>query len=217
MQEQEPAELPQKQSKPEPQAVAVKDEIRNLASELTDKERDQLAATVVRDFESDLKSRSGREKKWKEATELYSAMLKPKSHPWQGCANVNLNVLSYTSLQVHARLFDMIWPDNGKVIYSAPSSVDDFGRAAATELFANSYLRTKMTEMAQGLDDSLAQLVIYGSTFRRTAWDAYLDRARTDWIPVEDFVVAQEFRSQDPSMRDVPRYTYVTQPTVWDA
>jgi len=188
----------------------------NIVDILGAKEIEKLSAAVISDFDADVKSRSGRMKKCKEFTELYAGLLKPKAFPWRNCANVNLNVLSYTSLQVHARLFDMIWPDNGKIIYSAPSTVDDFQRAAITEKFANSYIRNKMPEMAQGLDDTLAQLVIYGSAFRRTYWDSYEGRVRSDWIPIEDFVVAHEFRSQDPSMRDVPRYTMVYHPTLWE-
>ncbi|HYF55370.1 MAG TPA: hypothetical protein VEA41_14025, partial [Salinarimonas sp.] len=188
----------------------------NIVNLFSEEERKKLGDTVVDDFDSDNRSRAGRMKKCKEFTELYAALTKAKSFPFQNAASINLNVLSYTSLQVHARLFDMIWPDNGKVIYSAPSTIDDFARAALTEKFANSYLRNKMPEMAQGLDDTLAQVVIYGSAFRRTYWDTYESRARTDWIPIEDFVVAHEFRSQDPSMRDVPRYTMVTHPTLWE-
>lgn len=188
----------------------------NIVELLSAKQQEALADTVLRDFDTDYKSRSARMQKLKEFTELYAALLKPKSFPFQRAANVNLNILSYTSLQTHARLYDMIWPDNGKVIHSWPSSVDDFARATLTEKFANSYVRNKMPEMAQGLDDTLAQLVIYGSAFRRTYWDSYERRVRSDWIPIEDFVVAHEFRSQDPSMRDVPRYTMVSHPTFWE-
>src|ERR1041385_8832895 len=63
--------------------------------------------------------------------------------------------------------------------------------------------------MAQGMDDTLHQMCLYGSGFRRTIFDGYEKKGRSDWIPIEDFVVAYGQRSQDPSMSDVPRYSMV--------
>lgn len=191
-------------------------EITNLVTLYSDEEQKKIAAQVCRDYDGDVKSREPRMRKIREYYGLYASVMKAKNFPFQNAANVNLPVLTYPMLQVQGRLFDMLWPANGKVLYAAPTSLADITRANAAETFANAYIRDRMPEMAQGLDDTLHQVCINGSAFRRTYWNAGEGRVCSDWIPIEDFVVAHSKRSQDPSMRDVQRYTMVQHLTMFD-
>jgi hypothetical protein len=188
----------------------------NLIKIFTAPEQEKMSAKCLDDYSSDVRSRAPRMKKLREYTELYAGLLKSKSFPFQGCANVNLPVLTGPWLQVHARLYDMVWPANGKIFYSSPTNLEDTYRAETTELFGNTYIRRKMPEMGTGLDDTMSQVVGYGSAFRRTYWNTYEWRVCSDYIPIEDFVVAHSVRSQDPSMRDVARYTMVQHLTIYD-
>lgn len=188
----------------------------NLAVFYTEEELKKLASKSLDNYEEDVSSRSGRMKKLKEFTEAYAMLAKPKSFPFQNAANVMTPLLTGPKLQVHARLYDMIWPIGGRIVHTIPATASDAPVAHLTEKFANAYIRYRMPEMAQGLDDTLHQLCLYGSAFRRTYWDASEGRVRSDWIPIEDFVVAHWRRSQDPSMRDVPRYTLVHHMTIYD-
>ena len=188
----------------------------NLVASLTEEERKKIVDITIRDFDADVDSREPRMRRLAEFQGLYASVMKAKSFPFRNAANINMPVLVYPLLQVQGRLYDMVWPADGKVIYSAPTNLQDVGRAAVTELFANSYLRHKMPEMAQGMDDTLHQVCCYGSAFRRTYWDSHEGRSRSDWIPIEDFVVSYGQRSQDPSLRDVPRYTMVHHLTYYD-
>ncbi|MFZ9202317.1 MAG: hypothetical protein ACO23N_07820, partial [Opitutales bacterium] len=181
----------------------------NLASSFTEKELAMMAATVCDDYDADVRSREPRMKRCAEYQGLYASVMKAKNFPWNNAANVNLPVLTYPMLQVQGRLYDMIWPANGKILYSNPTNLADVKRANDTETFGNAYIRFRMPEMSQGLDDTLHQACIYGSAFRRTYWNEYEERVASDWIPIADFVVMDSQRSQDPSMRDVPRYTLV--------
>lgn len=181
----------------------------NLAKLLNDAELKKLASDCLDKYKSDVASRASRMKKLAEYAEYYSGLLRPKSWPWQRCANVNLSLLTYPVLQVHARLFDMVVPEDGRILNAAAADVNDQERARKAELFANFYIRSKMPDYAPGMDDTLAQLVTFGSAFRRTYWDDAQRRICSDWIPIEDMVVPATMRSQDPSMRDVPRVTLV--------
>jgi hypothetical protein len=182
---------------------------KNLVPHLTEKELTNIADICCRDYDSDVESRRPRMKRLAEYQGIYASVMKAKNFPWTDAANVNLPTLTYPWLQVQGRLYDMIWPANGKIFYSSPTNSGDVHRANVTEMFGNAYIRQKMPEMAQGLDDTLHQCVGYGSAFRRTYWNEYEERAASDWIPIADFVVMDTQRSQDPSMRDVPRYTLV--------
>ncbi len=181
----------------------------NLVPYLTAKEQERIADTCCKDYDADVESRKPRMKRLAEYQGVYASVMKAKNFPWTDAANVNLPVLTYPWLQVQGRLYDMLWPANGKIFYSSPTNASDVTRANATEMFGNAYIRQRMPEMAQGLDDTLHQVCGYGSAFRRTYWNEYEERAASDWIPIADFVVMDTQRSQDPSMRDVPRYTLV--------
>ena len=212
-----PAEVPIQQPEPlPPTGPATPAEDINLVGALTEDERKRIVDITIRDFDADVDSREPRMRRLSEFQGLYASVMKAKAFPFRNAANVNLPILVYPLLQVQGRLYDMVWPANGKIVYSSPTNLQDVGRAAVTELFANSYLRHKMPEMPQGMDDTLHQVCCYGSAFRRTYWNSHEGRSCSDWIPIEDFVVAYGQRSQDPSLRDVPRYTMVQHLTYYD-
>lgn len=181
----------------------------NLATHLTADELKAIGVKVVDRFDRDTASRADRMKRLKELQEMYAMVTRQKNFPFQKAANVKTPSLAGPNLQIQARLYDMVWTATGKLFAVIPATAEDQQFAHLTERFGNAYVRYSMPYMAQGLDDTLHQTTLYGSGFRRTYWDAYTKKVRSDWIPIEDFVVAAYMRSQDPSMSDVPRYTWV--------
>jgi Zn-finger nucleic acid-binding protein len=175
-----------------------------------------MSQTVISDYDADVRSRSKRMKKIDKFQKLYASILKAKSFPFQNAATVNLPLLTYPALQTHARLFDMVVPANGKIMLCAPTNLDDVQRASLCEKFGNSYIRYRMDSFATGMDETLLQVVVNGSAFRRTYWNQYDAKVCSDFIPIADFVVAYSQKSVDPSMRDVPRYTMVQHLTIFD-
>lgn len=192
----------------------------NLVEVLEDVEKGaylkKMSATCLDDYDADVQSRQARMKKIKRFQELYASIIKKKSFPFQNAATVNLPFLTYPLLQIHARLYDMVCPANGKVMYCSPTNSDDVSRAADCEKFGNSYIRYRMDNYATGMDSSLMQMGLNGSMFRRTYWSEYDGKTCCDAIPMEDFVVSYWQQSNDPSMRDVPRYTMVQRLTIYD-
>ncbi len=190
-----------------PTAAGPPTEKDNLAAFMTAEMLKRIGTKCVERYERHLSSRSDRMKKLEQLQKMYALVAETKNFPWHNCANIKTPALTGPNLQIQARLFDMILPPTGKIFTVVPASVADEANAHLTEQFANSYVRYKMPYMAQGLDDTLHQMTLYGSSFRRTYWDASEGRVRSDWIPIEDFVVAYSERSQDPSMSNVECYT----------
>lgn len=180
----------------------------NLAASMSPEMQKAIAGKVRERYERDLASRSDRMKRLRDLQEMYALVPKPKNFPFHKAANVRTPALTGPNLQIQARLYDMVWPASGKVFYVVPGTSEDQMVARLSEMFANSYVRYRMPYMAQGLDDTLHQTCLYGSGFRRTYWDAYWKKVRSDWVPIDDFCVNYKQRSQDPSMSDVPRYTF---------
>lgn len=199
--------------RPEDMEVSEKS---NLAAFLNEEEQKRIATKCVDRHNNDVASRSERMKRLKELQKLYALVAEQKNFPWHKCANVKTPAITGPQLQIQARLYDMIWPRSGRIFYAIPATTTDMPFATVAEKFANAYVRYKMPYMGQGLDDTIHQMSLYGSAFRRTYWDAYEKKVRSDWIPIEDFVVAATQRSQDPSMSDVPRYTMVHHLTQYD-
>ncbi len=188
----------------------------NLAASLTVDELKPIGQKVVDNFKRDCDTRAPRMKFLEELQKAYALTAEKKNWPWHKCANVKTPALTGPNLQIQARLYDMIWPPSGKIFSVVPATMRDQEFAHVTEKFANSYVRYNMPYMAQGLDDTLHQMTLYGSAFRRTYWDPFERKVRSDWIPIEDFVVAYSTRSQDPSMSDVDRYTMVHRMSRYD-
>lgn len=181
----------------------------NLAAVMSLEMQKAIVTKCLDRFERDKSSRAERMKHLKDIQEMYALLPKQKNFPFHKAANVKTPTLTAPVLQIGARLYDMIWPISGKVFNVIPATGEDNAAATASEAFSNSYVRYNIPYMAQGMDDTIHQMASYGSSFRRTYWGAYERKVRTDWIPMEDFVVAAKVRSQDPSMSDVARYTMV--------
>lgn len=188
----------------------------NLAASMTPEMQKTWARKTVDRHTRDVASRADRMKKLKDLQKMYALVAEPKNFPFHKAANVKTPALTGPELQIQARLFDMVWPASGKIFNVIPGTAQDAAIAHKAEQFSNSYVRYKMPYMAQGLDDTLHQMCLYGSSFRRTYWDAYEVKVRSDWLPMENVVVAYAQRSQDPSMSDVPRYTIVHDMTLGD-
>lgn len=191
----------------------------NLVSLFQASERSKIASRVVDDFEEDVGSREEHMRRLRRWYELYASVMKVKSWPFQGAANVNIPILTYAILQVHGRLFDMLLPAKGDVYHAVPTRVSDqqaVDRAERTELFANWYLRENVPEYRMSYDATLWQLLIFGSTFRYFYWDYTENRLCTEWVGIDDFVVPYHCKVTDPSMRGVPRYTLVRHPTLFE-
>jgi len=206
-------EAPAKRVRPEDMTDT---ERANLAAFMTPEMLKRIGGKVIERYERDLASRADRMKQLARLQKSYALVAEQKGFPWQNCANIKTPSLTGPNLQIQARLYDMIWPPTGKVFNVVPASQQVQSFAHAAEQFANAYVRYKMPYMAQGMDATLHQMCLYGSTFRRTYWDSYEGKVRSDWVPMEDFVVAYSAPAQDPSMSDVDRYTMLHRMSSYD-
>lgn len=191
-------------------------EAQNLVQHLSAEEQKKLAAALLADYDADVSDTAPRLAKLKKYTEAYAMVSQPRrGQASRNAPNVTTPVLSAPTLQIVSRLIDMVLPRSGKVCYVQPMSMSDMAIANVTERFANSYIRYQMPELLSGLSKTIHQFALYGDAFRRTYWDAREGRVRSDWIPVED-VVVPNVRSNDPSLKDLPRYAIVQHYTYLD-
>lgn len=184
----------------------------NLCEVFRTDEQSKIAAQALDEYDEDLKGREEHMRRLKRWYELYAGVLKIKNWPYQNCSNVNVPLLTYSVLQVHGRLFDMLLPAKGNIYNSVPTRATDpseVDRAERTELFVNWYIREMIPEYRMSYDATFWQLLIFGSAFRYFYWDETEGRICAEWVGVDDMVIPYKCKITDPSMRGVRRYTLV--------
>lgn len=200
--------MPPEEAAPANPAAPV--ETVNLVGVFNEEEIKKIALHTIEEYDADKESNAEHIKSFKRIYELYASVMRQKDWPFQGSANINDPILTYATLQVHGRLFDMLMPAKGNLWNSLPTRAFDdqeTDRAERTEIFMNWYTRAKIPDYRSSYDATIWQSILFGSTFRNTYWDVTEKRLRGEWIGVEDFVVAYTTKSTDPNMSDVPRYT----------
>jgi len=205
-----------RKTSPDPDPAEQPQEAVNVVKYFSKAEQKKIAARCCDDYDVDVRSRSKHMRRLEAWQKLYSSVLGPKSRPFQNCANVNLPMLAYVVLQIHARLFDMLLPARGTWFYSVPTGEEDVHRAEITEKFTNHYLQREMPDYSFNTHDLLWQFVINGSAFERIIWDLKEGRVKSEAVPIEDFVVPFAEKDLDPYMRNLSRYTYVQYLSLYD-
>ncbi|HXI95334.1 MAG TPA: hypothetical protein VNG04_04370, partial [Candidatus Acidoferrum sp.] len=191
----------------------------NLVEYFDDGELKKIAYRAIEDYDDDIQSRSAHMKALSRYYQLYASVMRPKSWPFQNAANVNVPLLTTAWLQLHGRIFDMLVPEKGNVYQSLPTRASDpeeVDRAERTELFVNWYIRWAVPEYRMSYDATFWQVLGYGDAFRTAYWDTSENRLRPVWIGVDDFVVPYSCKVTDPSMRGVPRYTWVKRMSLFE-
>lgn len=172
---------------------------------------DEIGQTAWRRWDLASRQREGHMEKAKKWLNLYGLVKQEKTWPFANCANIVSPLLLGAVVHTHATLYDMLVPGEGQLYFSKPTTLDDaeVERANNTELVLNQVIRSDIPNYEIGWDDSLWQLVLLGSMFRRVVWGATEGRILADSISLDDFVVPYRCKVLDPNMLGVPSYTWV--------
>ncbi|MDE1868166.1 MAG: co-chaperone GroES, partial [Thaumarchaeota archaeon] len=82
----------------------------NLVDEINKEDIDTISRLVVDEYEIDLQSRAGWEKKTKSSLDLALQVMENKTFPWPGASNVKFPLITIASLQFHARAYPALLP-----------------------------------------------------------------------------------------------------------
>lgn len=86
-------------------------ELDNIVEELSNDKRLELAQKVIQGYEEDKNSRSTRESQMQKSMELAMQVVKPKTDPWEGCANVIVPLITIASIHFASRAYPAIIND----------------------------------------------------------------------------------------------------------
>jgi len=193
--------------------VAEKDDQfdNNLAEDLSSKELNSKASTLVSAYNSDREARSEWEERYKKGLQT----LEPdggmneseEERAVRGLSTVVHPMIAEAATQFNARAIAELYPSGGpvKTVIVGDPSEELEEQARRVREFMNYQITQEMPEYFPDLDQMLFHLPLVGQTFKKVWWDSNMERQCSQFVKAEDFVVAPESKDLYTS----PRYTHV--------
>jgi hypothetical protein len=183
----------------------------NLAEELSSKELNNKASTLVSAYNSDREARSEWEERYKKGLQT----LEPdggmneseEERAVRGLSTVVHPMIAEAATQFNARAIAELYPSGGpvKTVIVGDPSEELEEQARRVREFMNYQITQEMPEYFPDLDQMLFHLPLVGQTFKKVWWDSNMERQCSQFVKAEDFVVAPESKDLYTS----PRYTHV--------
>ncbi|ACI52210.1 conserved hypothetical protein [Gluconacetobacter diazotrophicus PA1 5] len=176
----------------------------NIAEELTDSERGEIADRVSRDYRTDDDSRTEWKEQCRDWLKVAEQVTEPKTYPWPGASNVVYPLVATAAIQFQARAYPgivrgrdvvrgtvvgaddgmpapdprtgqpMMGPDGKPVWLVQPGAKRT--RADRIGGHMSWQLLNEMEDWEEQTDDLLLKLSIVGTMFRKTYFDPGLQR-----------------------------------------
>ena len=177
----------------------------NLAKDLNKNDEgketlNKIGNTVVDDYKNDLGSRSELDKRLKIWYRLFSGLVEPKNHPWDGCANINLPTVSIACHQSHSRSFDALLPPK-EIAKCESKDGTAVNVAKRRQTYLNWQLTDGMPEWIRDQDRLLLILAIYGTGVKKSYYDPVLGRVSSRLLRKDEFVAPYGVKNLDDAQR----------------
>lgn len=180
--------------------MAEAKESANLAKNLTEDERKEIARKVIAAYKTDKMGRGAWEERRKRFYKLWMTEREPKNTPWPGASNVCLPLLAIACNQFHARSYQaMFTPAN--FLKCIPIGENDQGRAKSVEAFMNWQLLYDVEHYEEEFDKLLLGVPINGMGFKKISWDFKNERPVTEYVSPLHLVLPYKTRWLDHSRR----------------
>jgi len=153
----------------------------NFAGQLPEEERDEIARTVLEEYDIDADSMSDWRAAMQKGIDLAMLLKDNKAYPWDRAANVRFPLVTSAALQFNARAYPAVVP-NGDVVLCRTYGKDQGGqkaaRAARIAAHMSYQLSVQVEEWEEETDKLLVALPLAGTVFRKVWHDPVLSRPR---------------------------------------
>ena len=183
-------------------------ELRNLATDLEEKELSEIGSSVLSDYESDLESRTKWDQMHSQWLRMYFQKDRPKNPPWDGSSQESLPLLSESCTQFSSRAIQAMFSSR-KVIKAMPLGRVDSGarsRAKRIEEHMAFQIMDKMRGYKRGKRRMLLSVALHGSHFTKAYFDPLNDMNVVENIRATDIAIPYGTGPRD--IEDVPRITH---------
>ncbi len=166
----------------------------NLADNLVDTELSALASELVEAYDEDRSSRAEWETALVEGMDILGIRLEEVSEPFEGACGAHHPMLLEACLQFQARAVAELCPADGpiktKIIGGSDEAV--IAQAQRVEQHMNYQITEECEEYFDEMDRMLFMLPLMGIGFKKTYWDATLNRITSRFVGAQDFVIDNE-------------------------
>jgi chaperonin GroES len=178
--------------------------LENIAVKLSEDKLRVIGRTVKYDYDNDLLSRAGLDKRMAVWHKLFVSLKEAKSWPWPKAANVKLPILPTACLQYHARAVDNILTskDIAKCMSTDGKAVE---QAERCQNYLNYQLTEDMDEWLEETDVLMLLQPVYGGAVKKTYYDFTLRRVVSRTLSNAEFVAPYGVKR----LEDAPRKTHV--------
>ena len=171
--------------------LEIEDHEANLADMLDDQELNLIAMELSESFQNDKDSREDYDSIAEEGVTLLGLQDENGDEPFPGACGATHPALTQAVVKFQAKAYKELFPTEGPVrtrIIGAqtPQKTEQANRVRH---FLNYQTQLQMPEYGPELDRLLFYVGLYGSAFKKTYWDATLQRPRTQYVKAQDFYV----------------------------
>ena len=183
----------------------------NLAEEMSDKELNQAASSLITYYNNDREARSEWEERYKKGLKTLDpdgGMEESEDErATRGLSVVVHPMIAEAATQFNAKAISELYPSGGpiKTVIVGDPNEELEEQARRVREYMNYQITQEMPEYFPDLDQMLFHLPLVGQTFKKVWWDTNMDRQCSQFVKAEDFVVAPESKDLYTS----PRYTHI--------
>ena len=179
----------------------------NLAEFLEDSSLSKLASDLIGLYEEDKESRSEWYTAFAKGLDLLGIKQEERTQPFEGASGVNHPLLSEAVTQFQSQAYKELLPAGGPVTVQTigDDNTEVVQQAQRVKEFMNYQITHVMEEYDPEMDSLLFYLPLSGSAFKKVFFDTMLNRAVSQFVKAEDFVVS--YATTD--LFNSPRYTHV--------
>jgi len=171
--------------------LEIEDHEANLADMLDDQKLNLIAMELSESFQNDKDSREDYDSIAEEGVTLLGLQDENGDEPFPGACGATHPALTQAVVKFQAKAYKELFPTEGPVrtrIIGAqtPQKTEQANRVRH---FLNYQTQLQMPEYGPELDRLLFYVGLYGSAFKKTYWDATLQRPRTQYVKAQDFYI----------------------------
>jgi len=180
---------------------------RNLVEDMDEDLLDDIATQVYDNFTTDKDSRSEWESMFERGFDLLGLKLQEASEPFEGACTAVHPIMIESAVKFQSKAIQELFPPSGPVKSQIIGDVTEEKQNQANRIkqFMNYQLTDLMPEYFDEFERMLFHLPLIGSAFKKTYFDAGLNRPVSEFVPIDQFYV--NYYATD--LRRADRYTHV--------
>jgi len=171
--------------------LEVEDHEANLADELDEQQLNDVAMELSEAFDNDKDSRQDYDSIAEDGVTLLGLQDEQGGEPFPGACNATHPALTQAVVKFQAKAYKELFPTEGPVRTRllGTQNPEKMEQANRVRQFMNYQTQLQMPEYGPELDRLLFYVGLYGSAFKKTYWDATLQRPRTQYVKAQDFYI----------------------------